>query len=156
MAEVTNAITWEAPEHHHIEKGSDWFWALGVLAVAGAAAAFVFGNTLFGVVILLGAITMTLFALNDPKIIPFAVTARGIRIGSTVHPYSTLESYALDEEHMHGPQLLVKSKRTFMPLLILPIPEEYVDDIEDLVAMRLAEEELEEPFSHRLLEFFGF
>lgn len=156
MAEVINAVTWEAPEHHHIEKGNDWFWALGLLAIAGAAGAFVFGNVLFGVVILLGAITMAIFALNDPRTIPFAVTARGVRIGTTLYPYTTLESYYIDEEHEHGPQLLVKSERTFMPLLILPIPEEYIDDIEDLVSSRLPEETLEEPLSNRILEFFGF
>jgi len=156
MDEVVNAVTWEAPEHHHIEKGNDWFWALGLLALAGAVAAFVFGNTLFGIVILLGAITMAIFAMNDPNMVTFAVTARGVRVGTTLYPYTTLESYFIDEEHEHGPQLLVKSKRTFMPLIILPLPEEYVDDVEDLVAPRLDEEHLEEPLSHRLLEFLGF
>jgi len=156
MTDIINAVTWEAPEHHHIEKGNDWFWALGLLAIAGSAAAFVFGNILFGVVILLGAITMAIFALNDPRIIPFAVTARGVRIGTVLYPYTTLESYCIDEEHEHGPHLFVKSERTFMPLLILPIPEEHIDDIEDLIGARLPEEMLEEPFSNRLLEFFGF
>ena len=36
MAEAIKAVTWEAPEHHHIEKRSDWFWVLGILAIAGA------------------------------------------------------------------------------------------------------------------------
>jgi len=156
MAEVINAITWEAPEHHHIEKGTDWFWALGIVAIAGAIAAFVLGNILFGVVILLGASTMTLFALREPKVIPFAVTTRGIRISETVYPYTTLETYYIDEDNEQGPQLLVKSRRIFVPLLILPLPEEHVDDIDDLVGSRLSEEMLEEPFSHKLLEFFGF
>ena len=34
VAEITRAITWEAPEHNHIEKTSDWYWALGIIAVA--------------------------------------------------------------------------------------------------------------------------
>lgn len=156
MAEVTSAITWEAPEHHHIEKGHDWFWALGLIATAGAAAAFIFGNVLFGIVILLGAIVMVLHALSEPKIIPFAVTTRGVRVGSELYPYTTLESYFIDEDNEFGPQLLVKSERMFMQLLILPIPEEYVDDIDDLLGSRLPEETLEEPFAHKLLEFFGF
>lgn len=156
MAEVVNAVTWEAPEHHHVEKSSDWFWALGLIAIAGAVTAFVLGNVLFGVVILLGSITMVVFTLHEPRVMPFAVTTRGVRINNELYPYSTLESYYIDEDNPEGPQLLVKSERTFMPLLILPIPEEYVDDIEDLLAPRLPEEHLEEPFSHKLLEFFGF
>ena len=156
MAEAVRAVTWEAPEHHHIEKSSDWFWALGILAIAGAATSIVLGNALFGIVILLGAGTMTLVALREPKTLPFAVLTRGVRVGNQLYPYSSLEAFYIDEENPMGPQLIIRSKHFFMQLLILPIPEEYVDEIDDLIGTRLAEEHMEEPFSHKLLEFFGF
>lgn len=156
MVNELRAITWEAPEHTHIEKSNDWYWALGIVAVAGAAAAVVFNDTLFALVILLGASTMVIVAMRKPKLMPFAVTTRGVRIGGELYPYSTLESFYIDEENNAGPQLIVKSHHLFTPLLILPIPEEYVDDIDDIISARLPEEHLEEPFSHKLLEFFGF
>jgi hypothetical protein len=156
MAEKLHGVTWEAPEHHHVEKGNDWFWALGLLSIAGSSAAFIFGNVLFGIVILLGAITMVILAMQEPKVIPFAVLTRGIRVGNELYPYSTLESFTIDEDHRHGPQLLIKSKKLLMPLLIMPVPPEYVDDIDDLIGGRLPEEHLEEPVAHRILEFFGF
>jgi hypothetical protein len=31
-----------------------------------------------------------------------------------------------------------------------------MEEIEDLIAQRLPEEHIEEPFAHTLLEFFGF
>jgi hypothetical protein len=156
MAEAVRAVTWEAPEHHHIEKSSDWFWALGVLAIAGGGAAILFDNTLFGVLIILGAAVMMAVALREPDILPYAVTTRGVRVGNDLYPYSTLESFYIDDEHGLGPQLLVKSQHMLMPLIILPIPEEYVDEIDDLIGARLAEEHMEEPFAHKLMEFFGF
>lgn len=156
MAEVTHTVKWEAASHERIEKGNDWFWALGVLAFAGATVAFIFGDVLFGMVILLGAITTGIFANHEPKLVQYAILARGIQVGDNMYPYSTLESFYLDEDNPDGPQLLVKSKSTFMPLIIMPVPGEYVDDIDDLVGARLPEEELEEPISKRLLEFFGF
>ncbi len=156
MAEDIRAISWEAPEHHHIEKSGDWYWALGIIAVAGAAAMLVFNNTLFAFVILLGAITMVLVALRPPRLLPFAVMTRGIRIGNDLYTYSNLESFRIDEDAPHGPQLLIKSNRLFAPLIIMPLPEEYIDDIEALLLPRLKEEHLEEPLSHRLLEFLGF
>lgn len=151
-----SAVEWEAAEFEPNEKGSDWYWALGIVAIAGAVAAIVLGNTLFGVVILLGASTMLLFAGREPNVVHFGITQRGVRIGNKLYPYSTLKAYYIDEEHAHGPQLLVESERMFMPILVLPIPEEHLDDIDDILATRLPEEHLEEPLAEKILEFFGF
>lgn len=156
MKEVTRAITWEAPEHHHFEKSNDWFWVLGIVAISGALAAFFLGNFLFAIVILIGAGSMALLANREPQVIKFSVTTRGIRLGERLYPYSTMESFCLDEENPLGPQLLLKSKRLYMPLLILPVPPDHIDDIDDLLIDRLPEEDLEEPFAHKVLEFFGF
>ena len=154
--EVIQSITWEAPEHNHIEKTTDWFWVVGLLAIATAAAAFIFGNVLFGLVIICGAGALIVHALREPAIIPFAISSRGVRVDKDVYPYTQLAGYFIDEENRNGPQLILRSSKFFIPLIILPIPQEYVDEIEDIIALRLPEEELEEPLSHQLLEFFGF
>lgn len=156
MVDEVRAVTWEAPEHHHNEKSGDWYWALGIIALAGAGASVVFGNTLFALVILLGASTILIFSHRKPSMLEFAVTVRGIRVGNELYPYSTLESFFLDEDEPMGPQLIVKSNHLFMPLIIMPIPEEYIDDIDDILSTRLKEEHLEEPLSHKLLESLGF
>ena len=156
MVDQLRGVTWEALEHHHGEKGSDWFWALGIVVVASAAASILLGNTLLGILILVGGSVMAMLAMREPKIVPYAVTLRGIRVEDKLYPYSTLESFYIDEEDPLGPQLLAKSEKMFMPLIVMPIPEEYIEDIEDILASRLPEEHLEEPFANKLLEFFGF
>ncbi len=156
MADPIRAVTWEAPEHHHIEKSGDWFWALGIVTVASALAAFFFGNFLFAILIAIAGGTVGLVANRAPAIIPFAITTRGVRVGSTLYPYSTLECFFIDEEDERGPQLLLRSTKFFMPLIVLPIPEEYTDEIETILESRLPAEHLEEPLGTKLLEFFGF
>ncbi|PIW97024.1 hypothetical protein COZ82_01800 [Candidatus Kaiserbacteria bacterium CG_4_8_14_3_um_filter_38_9] len=156
MEQQARSVTWEAPEHHHIEKGGDWFFALAIITVSAVIAAIFFGNLLFALLCGLAGITMAIAANQRPKIIPFAVTVRGIRIDEVLYPYTTLRSYHIDEDDYRGPQLFVISQRHFMPLLILPIPEEYIDDIEDIITGRLAEEFIEEPFFNKLLEILGF
>ena len=154
--EVVRAITWEAHAHHHIEKGNDWFWVLGIITIAATIAAVLLGNTLFAILLFIAGLVTALHANRPPQIIPFAVTQRGLRIDDQLYPYSTLESFYIDEENLLGTQLRAKSDKLFMPLLILPLPEEYIDDIEDILASRLPEEHLEEPFATKVLEFFGF
>lgn len=156
MKESPRAITWEAPEHTHTPKTPEWFIILGILAVSGSIAAFLFGNVLFAILILVAAVTISLVTLKEPDVIPYSVSTRGIRVGDEIHTYPSLESFCINTTDYDEPHLLVQSTRLFMPLLVFPIPEEYMDDIDDLLGERLPEEELEEPFIHVLLEFFGF
>jgi len=155
MAEQLRGVEWQAREHHHIEKKSDWYWIVGILVASFSIACIFLGNVLFGIAFMLGGAVMLILASRPPRILTYAVTARGVRIDDTLFPYTTLEGYAIDEENISGPQLLVRSSKLFMPLLILPLPHEHVDDIEDLIADRLPEEHLEEPLIYKILEFFG-
>lgn len=156
MDETLSAISWEAPEHHHIEKGSDWFWVLGIISVCGAVAAFFFGNFLFALVILLGAGAMALRSVKPPRIVPFMVGRKGVRVGERLYTYGSLESFYIDEEDERGPQLLLRSTGFFSPLIVMPVPEEHIDEIESLLGLRLEEEEMQEPLGSKLLELFGF
>ncbi len=153
---VPREVTWEAPEHHHVEKNGDWFWILGILTIIATVTAFFLGNTLFALLLLIAGVTTGLVANREPDIIPFAVNNRGIRVADTLYPYSTLECFYLDEEHERGPQLLARSTKLFMPLIIMPIPAEYIEEIETILEPRLPEEHLEEPLANKLLEIFGF
>jgi len=148
-------ITWEGPEYNHIDKGSDWYWALGIIAICSAIAAFFFGNFLFAVLILVGSGVVALQTYKQPRIIPYMVGTRGVRIGEDLYPYSSLQSYFL-EENDYGNRLLLKPKKLYGQLLAIPIPEDEVESIELLVRARLSEEVLEEPFGYRLLEIMGF
>lgn len=154
--EQLKAISWEAPEHHHVEKSSEWFAVVGILTLAAAAAAYALGNILFAVLIMLIGLVMSLVTIRTPEIIPYAVSARGIRVDDRLYPYTTLESYYIDEDDPKGPQLLLKGERLIMPLIVIPIPEDEVDEIEDIIAMKIPEEHLEESFFAKLLESVGF
>ena len=156
METSARAITWEAPEHHHQEKGGDWFLALAIIMVALAIAAVLFGDTLFALLIGVAGGALAVSAAKRPSVIPFAITVRGIRIDDRLYPYTTLRAYHIDEEDENGPQLLVLTKKRFMPLLVLPLPAQYIDDVEDILRDKIAEKFLEEPLFMKLLEKFGF
>ena len=157
MAESARVVAWEAPEHNHIEdRGSDRYWILGILSVSVFVVAVLLDSMLFGILIILAASVITLLSFKVPRIIPFAVTTRGVRVDDKLFPYSTLESFYLDEDNLQGPQLLIKSKHYFMPLVVIPIPDDSSHDIEKIIEIRLPEEHLEEPLANKILEWLGF
>lgn len=156
MAEQVRAVVWEAYEHQHAPKQSEWFWILGIMTLSISVASIVLGNPLFGILTFIGGLVVAILATRDPKIIAYAVTQRGLRIDDKLYPYTTLDSFCIDEETISGPKLLIKSTKLFMPLLVIPLPEDTMEEIENIIAERLPEEHIEEPFAHKLLEFFGF
>ncbi len=156
MEPAPRAIAWEAPQHNHTDKGGDWFFAFAVVCIALVLAAILLGNTLFALLIAIAGMTLAISASKRPPIIPFAVSVRGVRVGEELYPFTTLASYCIDEDDPRGPQLLVRSLRKFMPLIVIPIPEDHIDDIEDILRARLPEEHLEEPLLVKVLEIFGF
>lgn len=156
MNPKARSVTWEAPAHHHIEKNGDWFWLLWVAAVTGAIIAFFFDDFLLSILILIAAAIMSLVANREPEIISYAITTRGLRVGEKLYPYSTLDAFYIDEDSPRGPELLVRSKKLFMQMIVMPLPAEYLEEIEDIIEVRLAEEHLEEPLAARILEIFGF
>ena len=154
--ETLRAVSWEAPEFYYIEKKNDWYFSLGMIVTACVVASLLLGNLLSALLSFIAGVALAIAAGKRPRVIPFAVTVRGIRFGSRLYPLGQLQSYYIDEEDPRGPQLLVMAKQKFMPLLIMPIPPDYVDEIEDILKGRLPEEHLEEPLLVKVLEYFGF
>ncbi len=154
--DTLRAVSWEGPEFHYTEKKADWYFALGLIVAACVAGALLLDNLLFALLCAVAGGALALAASKRPAIVAFAVTVRGIRGGEGLYPFGVLKSFHIDEEDARGPVMLVHAKRKFMPLLIIPIPEEYIDDIEDIMKTRLETEHLEEPLFMKLLEFFGF
>ena len=90
MKERAYGITWEGPEHHHLEPSTDWYWFLGIGAITVAAIIFFFGNFLLAILVLIGALVIGLAAAKPTAIIPFSISTRGVRVGDRIYPYLSL------------------------------------------------------------------
>src|SRR4051812_2277864 len=113
-------IEWEAPEHNLGKKSSDWFWAVGIITVSAVVTSIIFNNILFAGVILLGSVVLTMYATKEASIHHYELADRGIHVGDLFYPFSTLESYWI-EENVSPIKLLIKSRKFFMPYLVIPI-----------------------------------
>jgi hypothetical protein len=155
MEPQARAITWEAPEHYYQERGKDWYFILTILIVALGISSLLFNNVLFALLIFVSGGTLALASLKRPSIIPYGISVRGIRIDEDLYPFTTLSAYHIDEEDPRGPQLMILTKKRFTPLIVIPLPKEYIDDVEDIVRDRLEEKFLEEPAFFKIIERFG-
>ncbi|OGG61868.1 hypothetical protein A3C87_00520 [Candidatus Kaiserbacteria bacterium RIFCSPHIGHO2_02_FULL_49_34] len=156
MSERLARIEWDALPHFPHERGDDWYWVLGIIGVSSAIAAFILSNVLFGILIILGILVISIYTgLEVHEPIPFSISQAGIQVGDTTYPYAKLTSFFIDREHRHGPHLLISKPDGIDNILIIPIPEDYLDEIDETLSYYLPEEHLEEPLQNRIMELFG-
>jgi len=148
-------LRWSAYEHEHIERGSDWYWALGIVAVSVAVTSILFHDFLFAVLILVAAATLALIARTPPEIAEFEVSDKGVKVNDVLHKYHEILSFWVEDDHNDRPLLLVDTTKFLSPNLIIPI--EHIDPalLRAYLKERAEEKHMKEPISHKILEFFG-
>lgn len=151
-------LVWEAHEYIYREKTSDWYWAVGVIAVSVAVISFIYANVLLGILILIGSFTLALFGSRRPKSFRFEINGTGILIGKAFYAYGTIDSFWIeDNTHIeYQSKLIFKSKSLLSPLMVIPLEDHDPALIRDYLLDHLPEEHHIEPISHKILEGLGF
>ena len=149
------SLKWSAPEYHHYERSTDWFWAVGLIAISIAILSFFFNNALFGILILLSAGILIFYVLRAPNEVQYEISQRGITVNNDLYPYLTLEAFWL-ETRTGEPKIILKSKKAIQPFIIIPVHDDSADEISAVLRKNLAEKEMAEPTAHKVMEYLGF
>ena len=152
---IESLISWNAYEHTYTEKGSEWYWSVGIITVTAAVLAVIFSNLIFAIFLLVGGFALAIHASKKPNIVEYSINDRGVVIGDRLYPFLELESFWIEHEH-HEPHILIKSQKFFMPYLHIPIDEVNPEDVRTVLLKYIAETEHAEPVSLKLLERLGF
>ena len=88
--------------------------------------------------------------------INYQIDERGIKISDTLYRFRDLTSFWIDS-HGNRKKLYVEANILISPLLVLPLLESDGDNIiREFLASHLTEEEIHEPWSHKIMARFGF
>ena len=149
-------ITWHAPERHYTEKNSDWYWAVGIISFTAAALAFMFGQVIFGILIVVSAVALTLHASVAPRIVHVEINDRGIILDDASYPFLHLESFWIHPDH-YPPKIILKSQKNFMPFIHIHIANDLdPETVRQVLLTYIAETEHEEPLTVKIMERLGF
>lgn len=148
-------ISWNAPEHLYTEKRPDWYWSVGIITLALAAVAFIFGNVITGIFVIVAAVALVLHASRPPRSVAYEINDRGLVAGDVLYPFLTLESFWIPHDE-HPPKIILKSRKLLMPYIIIYIDEVDPEEIRQIMLTYIAETMHREPILKHLLERFGF
>ena len=148
-------IEWKAPEYIYKEKTADWYWIVGIVSVSVAIISVILNNPIFGLLIIISAFTLSLYATRRPEIVTIKINELGVRIGRTDYPYSELESFWVEDRDAY-PRVFFKSQKKLSLFIIAMIEGTDPEEIRDVLNDYLPETEHSEPFLEKVLIYLGF
>jgi len=156
-----NHITWHAPEYEYYEHSQNWYWLTGGTVVVLSALFFIFGNALLSIILLLGMGLLLANSTRPPQAVEYGLSRKGVHVGKKFYPWKFLESFWITEEGKVGnnlvpAKLLLTSKKSFMPLIIIPLGNAPVEEIHKALTAMLPEHLQAEPLPDRVMRRLGF
>ncbi len=147
--------TWEGHEYAFEDHGADWYWALGIVAVAGVLVAILFSNILLALVILAAAIAIGLQAAKHKRTHRFGVYDTGIAIDDNLYLYEDMRDFAILEyvDPSLPPALSIKTNHILAPHLLIPIHDHDPEEIYYYISNHLPEGMHEETVVDRIASF---
>ncbi len=144
---------WVAMEHDHNLRSVDWFWGVGLLALLFCAVAFYFHNYVFGIFILVSAFVLIVMYSTPVKEINIEISQSGIKIGNKNYEFRELKGFSVKENPKEI--LLVETRKYFMPIITIPLPEHGANTVRANLSIILPELEIEESRSMQFAEKIG-
>ena len=114
---------WEGREYDHNPKSADWYWVIGIVAVAGMIALILFGEYLLAFLLIVAAAVIALHGAKHPPIHRFRLVENGLVIGDELHPFEKMISFSVleDSENELPPLLSIKNESWHSPHLVIPL-----------------------------------
>jgi hypothetical protein len=147
-------LSWSEYEYAHRPKTVDWFWGLGLITLISAGVSIYFSNVLLAAILILGAISIGLFAVRLPKEVLYTINERGVGVGDDFYHYEELESFFIHKQH-HEDKLILAPKKFFGSLMVIPIRKYNGDNIKEVLIHKLKEVPHHEPLTYMLAEWLG-
>lgn len=155
--EETTEFSWDTAPYEHREKSTDWYWALGILVVVGAAIAFLNKNLLFGFLIIFGGLMIGHFASKKPEMISVEISMRGVAINGSLIGFNAVTAFWMYRNPFGVRKLILKTTRNFSPIISIPIPDDVrATDLREFLITQIPEVEIQESFADLFMERIGF
>jgi hypothetical protein len=148
-------IEWSSFEYFEKERNKDWFWALGIIVIAGSITSIIFSNYFFAFFIILSGVLIVIFALKKPELVPYELNNNGLKIKDRIYPYKAIKSFWVQKET--PPTLFIKSERLIMQIIAINIEYSLANKIRaKMLEKKIPEEEMREHVSEKIMDTVGF
>ncbi len=156
MSKNKNQIEWTAPEFEQYQKSKSWYIITGAIAGILFLIAIFTKNLLFALMVALSYFIITTYASKKPREIKLAITPKGIKIEKTLYSFENLRSFWLFYDPPEVKELSLRSKKSIMPYIKLPLGEQDPIEIRQVLIKYLPEKKHKESLTDNLARQIKF
>ena len=157
VEDVATIYEWHAEEHNHQPKSSTWFIALAAFITLTVVFFIFIGNVIGAITIALVGGLVYFIAQKEPSMARYRIMVDGVAINNTLYHFKDLDAFNIVYEPDETKTVILRSKRTFSPLLHMEIGEADPVEIRDVLLEFVQEDqELEEPIVDIIARRLGF
>lgn len=135
-------VSWTAHEYIHQEKGTTWFVIFAIVVAAFLAISiFLMNSWSFAVLLAVIAVVVVLYSRRPPRELTYSLTDDGLMIDDKLHEFEKFKSFGVIRDGEEYSVMLIPTQR-FQPGVTVYFPEEYGEDIVDMLGSRLPMKDL--------------
>ncbi len=158
-----DVISWSVVTHEHKEHTTDWYWAVGLLALISIIASIYFMNILLAIILVVGVSSLFILSVRGPREHDVTIHARGVEIDGTLYRYPSIQSFWVsiehpEVEHHMGPRvrLFLTTSGYINPRIMVPLDHiSHAEEVREYLLNHLDEVEQEPHFAEHIAELLG-
>ncbi|MDD3693951.1 MAG: hypothetical protein PHC89_00970 [Candidatus Pacebacteria bacterium] len=150
-------FSWESREFDFKKKKNDWFWILGLIALALVIIAILLKNYLFIFFVVIGAFLMGVLGntkTDDTKVI---IGEKGIQIDGDFFLYDKILGFWLARNTLGEIKLLIQTNERINPVHSVLVSDSVeLEELYEFLLHHIEERELVEPMANRIINRIQF
>jgi hypothetical protein len=144
VQKMKSDIQWTAPEFEYYPKSKNWFIATGLIAGLLLLWTIFTKNIFFALLIILSYFLVTIFALKKPNQVRLSIKPNGIKVNQITYRFDNLKSFWIFYEPPKVKELSLRSKKTIMPYIKIPLGEQNPVQVRQVLIKYLPEKKHKE------------
>ncbi len=154
---ILETIEWSSPEYIHKDHSNDWFWGIGLITILSVIITIWRGNYIFGIFLFLSGFSLILFSIKRPEGALYKIETKGLTHRGVFYEWQFLKSFNIKNvEEKPYFKLLIETSKKFLPVLVILVPEEMEDKIEDNLSKVIKRSKIDETGSVVFMDKIGF
>ena len=99
-----------------------------IIIVAIASTSVLLDNTMLAILMVIAGASLTILSKRPPRIVEFEINEKGVVSHGSLYLHNSLESFWVQQIGEGEPRLLIKSLKTLMPLIVIPLGDVTIDE----------------------------